>query len=134
MGVLTALKFAKTFGPYIAIVGLIMAVLFLRNDVTGAHAERDVAKQEAANLHAVNAENARTIASMGQQRVDNDAIATAVAAKVGANVQRETRIVTVLKEGTRNDPQVRAWAATPVPSSVRGALAPAGDGVQAPAR
>lgn len=134
MGILTALNFAKTFGPYIAIVGLIMAVLFLRNDVTGARAGEATALQKAANLQAVNADNARTIASMGQQRVDNDAIASAVAAKVGANVTRETRVVTVLKEGQRNDPQVRAWAASPIPGSVRGALNAPGDGIQAPAR
>lgn len=134
MGILTALKFAKTFGPYIAIVGLIMAVLFLRNDVTGARAGEATALQKAANLQAVNVENARTIASMGQQRVDNDAIASAVAAKVGANVTRETRVVTVLKEGQRNDPQVRDWAASPIPGSVRGALNAPGDGIQAPAR
>jgi hypothetical protein len=134
MGVVTALKFAKTFGPYIAIVGLIMAVLFLRNDNTAAHAGEKAAKVEAAGLREANAADARTIASFGQQRIDNDAIASAVAARVNVNVTHETRVVTALKDAKRNDPQVRNWADTAIPGSVLREFNAAGDRVQAPAR
>lgn len=127
------LKLAKILGPIVVIVGLLMTVLFLRNDVTKASAERNAAKAEAANLSASNAENARTMAAMGQARVDNDAIANAVAAKIHINVTRETRVVTALKDAKRNDPNVRTWADSPIPGSVRAQLAPAGDNVQAPA-
>lgn len=70
----------------------------------------------------------RSLAAVSAQRIDNDAIATAVAAKLSASVTHETNTRTIIEKAVSNDPKVADWAATPVPVVVRRALAGDQDG------
>lgn len=128
------LKLALKFGPYIAIALLIGFLLYQRGNLATATGERDAALVHAAQLAATNAANQRTMQGMAAQRIDNDAIATAVATRLQDNQVREVHTQTVIREAIRNDPTVRTWADSPIPDSVRSALAAPGGRVPPPAR
>lgn len=124
---MTTWAFLRSFGPYVAIVALILVVLFMRGDHIKFKAERDAAVTEATSLRAVNEANAATMTKLGQAAEANARIAEGVASDVAAIRQRGSATRTIIQEATRNDPSVRAWSDTPVPDSVRRAVeAPAG--------
>ncbi len=116
------LKFLKLFGPYILIVGLVMMILIQRNTITGKTAKLEAAEVANAQLTEANKANVIALNAVRQQRIDNDAIAEAVAAKLTENGVRETNTRTIIEREVRNDPKVRAWGDTAVPDSLRRAL------------
>lgn len=117
------LKAAKIFGPLLVIAILIGVVLWMRGTNNQLQGERDLAVAENVQLLATNQQNAKTIEGFGKRQIDNDAIANAVAAKLGANSKRTEATRQALKDAN-HDPNVRAWASVPVPDSVRRALSP----------
>lgn len=119
------LAFFRTFGPYIAIVALIMVVLFYRGDHIKVKAQRDAAVTEATSLRKTNEQNAATMTRLSAAAEANARIAEGVATDIAAIRERGTNARVIIQEATRNDPSVRAWADTPVPSRVRDALEPA---------
>lgn len=122
-GLVTAWAFFKRFWPLFVIVPLIFAVLMMRTTISDTKARLAAKTTEAANLSKANAANVKIIEGFSQQRIDNDAIATAVAAKLNNNGVREVNTRTVIERLKRDDPQVRDWANVPVPDSVRRTLA-----------
>jgi len=112
----------RKFAPFVAIALLIGVFLWQRNSLTDVHAKLDAKSAEAAQLAKANEANAKVIEGFSQQRIDNDAIATAVAAKVSGNATREVQTQTIIKEAVKNDPTVRAWADSPIPDGVRSAV------------
>lgn len=116
---LTALR---KLAPYLLVAALFFVVLFQRNTITDRTAKLEASQKEAKDLTEANKANAKVIASLSARQVDNDAIANAVASKIQVNVTRETIVRTNIEKAKANDPQVRAWADTPIPDSVRRAL------------
>ena len=88
----------------------------LKGDLALTKLERDVAKK-------ANEQNVRVIEGFAKQRIDNDAIATAVAKKLDGNRARTEGQRAAIRNA-QNDPTVRDWAAVPVPDSVQRALEP----------
>lgn len=126
----TALRLA----PYVAIALLVGLFLWQRNSLTAARADVRTATAAIAQLNETNRANVAQMAKVAQARIDNDAIASAVAERLAGNGTRETHTETVIREVMQNDPVSRAWGDTPVPDSVRSALARPGDRVPQPAR
>jgi hypothetical protein len=116
-------KLALKAAPFLAIAILIGVVLWMRGTNNQLQGERDLAVAENVQLLATNQQNAKTIEGLGKRQIDNDAIANAVAAKLAANSKRTEATRQALKDAN-HDPNVRAWAAVPVPDSVRRALSP----------
>lgn len=112
----------KRFWFVIPLVALAFIVLFQRNTITGRTAERDAAQAQAAQLQETNEANQDIIEALAQARIDNDAIAEAVAARIGEVRTREVNTRTIIERAKQDDPVVRDWANEPIPSSVRGAL------------
>lgn len=117
------MAFALRFGPYIAIMLLIGAILWLRGDLVGAKADRKAAIVERNQYKAANEANTKIIQGFSARQVDNDAIAAAVANRLAANSQK-TETVRQRIRSAANEPGVRDWASMPVPSSVQRALTP----------
>lgn len=117
----------KRFWFVIPIVALAFIVLFQRNTITGRTAERDAAVKAEAQVREANRSQEETIRRMAGARIDNDAIAEAVAARIGDVRTREVNTRTIIERAKANDPQVRDWADSPIPNGVRGALNPPGD-------
>ena len=114
----SALKLA----PWLAIALLGAAVLWLRGDLASAKAERDAAQVRVADMEAANASLAESLDLVRRQRADNDAIAQMLSAALAGNSARETITRETITEVSRNDPETRAWADTPVPLGVRDGL------------
>ena len=104
------------------IAGLLVAVWFLREDNRVQAADLKAATEHVATLETANKGLSQAIDAVKAQRVDNDAIATAVAAKIANNSVREVNTRTIIEKAAANDPHVASWADTPVPDSVRQAL------------
>jgi hypothetical protein len=117
-----ALKLLRRFWPAIPIVGLAVALWFSREDAKAAKANEAAAVEHVATVEKANEQLAGALDTIKQQRVDNDAIAAAVAARLGANTIRETNTKTIIEKAVSNDPKVRDWAGAPIPDSVREAL------------
>lgn len=122
-GFVTFLQFARRFWPLFVIVPLAFVVLIQRTTISDKTAKLDAKTAEAANLSKANAANVRIIEGFSKQRIDNDAIAEAVATRLNKNGVREVNTRTVIERLKRDDPQVRDWANVPVPDSVRRTLA-----------
>ncbi len=118
------ISLARRFWPAIPIVGLAVALWFSREDAKTARADTEAAKQHVQTVETANASLRSAIDGLKQQRVDNDAIAAAVAAKLGSNATREVQTRTIIEKAVQNDPKVRDWADSPLPDSVRAALQP----------
>jgi len=117
-----ALAILKRIWPFV-LGGLALAAIgFLYMDNKATHADLKTANEHVATVTAANAGLAKAIDDVKVQRVDNDAIATAVAGKLAGNVTRETNTRTIIERAVASDPQVRAWAQEPVPGTVRAAL------------
>lgn len=112
----------KKFWWAVPLAGLAIALFFVREDLKSKSAQLDTAKTRVTDLTNANASQAKSLAAVQAQRVDNDAIATAVAAKVGTNTVHETQTRTIIEKAAQNDPVVRNLLDTPLPDSVRQAL------------
>lgn len=120
----TKAKIAALIGTGVIIVGLVMAVLWMRGNNAKLAGEVDVVTLQRDTAIQANKENEKTIEAFRQQRVDNDAIATAVASKLSLNRARTERSRQAIRNA-QDDPTVRAWANEPVPDSVSRAINPA---------
>jgi len=116
------LSLLARFWYAVPIAGLAVAVWFLHEDNAVKAAKLEAAAQQVKTVTAANAGLLAAIDAAKAQRVDNDAIAAAVAAKVGGNTTRETNTRTIIEKAVANDPKVADWASSPLPSSVREAL------------
>lgn len=117
----SGLKLAMKLGPYIAIALLIGFVLWQRNTISTQGGRLNVAAQQITDLTAANASAQAQIDKFAQQRIDNDAIAAAVAQRLETNRAQTEGQRQAIRNAT-NDPTVRNWANQPVPSSVRHVL------------
>lgn len=122
MPVLEILSIVRRFWYVIPLVGLTFALLFMRASLAHKDTELTVANAHAVDLTKANADAKLQLDKLAANRIDNDAIASAVAAKVGVNTVRETNTRTIIERAGQNDPKVSTWLREPVPSSVRGAL------------
>lgn len=122
-----ALVLLKRYWHWLAIAGLVMAVLYMRGDLASMKADKDKAEAKAATLQAVNDTNAKVIEGFAAQRLANDAIIQQLAGARTANATRETTVRTIIEKEARNDPVVRDWLNQPVPSGVRRAINAPGD-------
>ena len=123
--------FIRKFGPYLALLALAFVILFQRNTITSRTADRDKAVARAADVTEANKSLKDALDIVKQQRVDNDAIAEAVAKRIGKSETRLVEYRTTIERVKSNDPVVRAWGAVPVPPVVREALR-AGEDAPAP--
>lgn len=117
----SGLKLAMKLGPFIAIALLIGFVLWQRNTISTQGGRLNVAAQQITDLTAANASAQAQIDKFAQQRIDNDAIAAAVAQRLDTNrahIEGQRQAI----RNASNDPSVRNWANQPVPSSVRNVL------------
>jgi hypothetical protein len=114
--------FIKRFWYVAPLLALAFIVLFQRNTITGRTAERDAALKAEAQVREANRSQEETIRRMGAARIDNDKIAEAVAARIAGIKAREVHTNTVIRELKNNDPNVRAWADSPIPVGVRDAV------------
>ncbi|QJD54502.1 hypothetical protein P9A30_gp60 [Sphingomonas phage Lucius] len=117
-----ALALLRRYWPFLAIAGLVMALLYMRGDIASLKAAKDRAEAKAATLESVNKTNARVIEGFTQQRIANDAIIQQLTGVKTANAERETTVRTIIEKEARNDPVVRDWLNQPVPSGVRRAV------------
>jgi hypothetical protein len=111
-------KLALKASPFIAIGLLLMAVLWLRGNNAKIAGERDQAVIVRDLYKKANDQNKLVIEGFAKQRIDNDAIATAVASKLEGNRARTEQSRRQLREA-QNDPNVRNWANQPVPNGMR---------------
>ncbi len=118
----------RKFWYVLPLVGLLLLVLWQRNSLTDKTAKLDAANVQVTSLTSANKADQDAFAALRGARVDNDAIAAAIAAKLGDNRTIETNTRTIIERAARDDPATRDWASQPVPLSVRGALhaSPAG--------
>jgi hypothetical protein len=114
--------FVRKFWPFGLIVALGFVVLFQRNTITSRTAARDAAQARVKDVSEANAGLQRTLDVMAKARIDNDAIAEAVAKRIGNAQTRLVETRTIIEKARRDDPVVRDWGAVPVPSRVREAL------------
>ena len=119
---MTTFAILRKFGPFLLIVALAFVILLQRNTITGKAAKLEAANAEIGNLTDANKSLNVTLKSVASRQPDNDAIATAVAAKLNGNTVREVETRTIIERAKANDPAVRAWGDAPVPSVVRDAL------------
>ncbi|MAQ09593.1 MAG: hypothetical protein CMQ11_07140 [Gammaproteobacteria bacterium] len=122
-----ALALLRRYWPFLAIAGLVMALLYMRGDLASMKADKDRAEAKAATLESVNKTNAKVIEGFTQQRIANDAIIQQLTGARTANATRETTVRTIIEKEARNDPVVRDWLNQPVPSGVRRAINTPGD-------
>lgn len=118
----TALTLLRKFWYVIPLVGLLITVLVMRNDLTDKTAKLDAANTRVTDVTEANKGFKEALDKVNAARVDNDAIANAVAAKIGTNTVRETVTHTTIEKAAANDPAVRTLVDTPLPDSVRNAL------------
>lgn len=124
---LEALSLLRRYWPFLAIAGLVMALLYMRGDLASMKADKDAAQTKAATLESVNKSNVAIIEGFAAQRLANDAIIQRLGEIKAGNVERETTVRTIIEREARNDPTVRDWLNQPVPSGVRGAINAPGD-------
>lgn len=117
-----ALMLLRKFWYVPLLLGLFIYALLIRNDLTRKGAALDVEKARVADLATANQGLGVALTQVRLQRIDNDAIALAVAAKVGKNQTIEKQTETIIEKAAANDPVTRSWADSPLPSGVRDAL------------
>lgn len=116
------LALIRKLAPFVIVALLVGFILFQRNSITAANARLAAKTEEAKNLTAANKNAADTIAKFSQQRIDNDAIATAVASKIKVTNTREVTYQNTIEKANADDPQVSDWRSVAVPARVRSAL------------
>lgn len=100
---------------------LICALLWVRGENAKLNGRLKASEIVNTYLTKANEQNERVIEGFSKQRLDNDAIAAAVAKRLDSNRARTE----ATRQGIRNasnDPKVRAWADSPVPGGVRDAI------------
>jgi hypothetical protein len=101
---------------------LTFALLFMRASLANKETQLVTAHAQVADLTKANKDAQNVIERFAAQRMDNDAIASLVAAKIKVTNTREVNYQTTIQRIANNDPAVRDWRAVAVPASVRGAL------------
>lgn len=119
---LEILSILRRFWYVVPLLGLTFALLFLRADLAHKETQLVTSKAQVADLTKANKDAQTVIAAFAQQRIDNDAIAELVAAKIKVTNVRETNYQTTIERIAANDPAVRDWRNVPVPVGVRRAL------------
>jgi len=122
MEIAVILAAIRKYWAAIPILGLAAFAIYQHVEGVKQAADLKVALANATTLTATNKSQAAALDAVKAQRIDNDAIATAVAAKLTGNTTKETVIKTTIQKAIANDPKVAAWADAPVPDSVRAAL------------
>lgn len=122
-----ALTLLRRYWPFLAIAGLVMALLYMRGDLASMKADKDRAEAKAATLQAVNDTNAKVIEGFAAQRLANDAIIQRLGEIKTLNLGRETTVRTIIEKEARNDPVVRDWLNQPVPIGLQRAINAPGD-------
>lgn len=120
-----AFALLKRFWPYLVGIGLVFSLLIMRAQLASKTGALNLKTAEAEQLSKANAANSAYIEGLAKQRTANDAIASGVASKTSANHTREVDIRTTVERLKHDDPKVADWLSSPVPDSLRGALAPA---------
>lgn len=105
-----------------ALLAAAFTILWLRNDNLEKSGDLKAANVQVADLMRANKAAQVALDKVTAIRIDNDAIATAVASKIGSNTVREVHTNTVIEKAAHDDPQVRALVDTPLPDSLRQAL------------
>jgi hypothetical protein len=113
-----SLRLWALIGTGAIIAGLVIAVLWLRGNNAKLAGQVDVVTIERDSAVKANEANEKTIEAFRNQRVDNDAIAAAIASKLNSNRARTEGQRQAIRNA-QNDPNVRAWANQPIPSIVR---------------
>lgn len=121
-GLMAAWPLIKRFWWIIPLVGLVFTILIMKADISAKAALLTTRNAQVADLTKSNKDAADVINRLAAARIDNDAIAEAVASKVGTNTVRETHTNTIIERAGHNDPKVHDWLSEPIPASVRGAL------------
>ena len=122
MPVVEILSILRRFWYVVPLIGLTFALLFMRADLAKKETALVTSKAQVADLTKANKDAQTVIAAFAQQRIDNDAIAELVAAKIKVTNLRETNYQTTIERIATNDPAVRDWRNVPVPVGVRSAL------------
>ena len=104
------------------LIALAGVVLWQRNTITDKSAKLAAAEVRVTDLTKANKTLSDFQAGLEKMRVDNDAIATAVAGKIQLNNTREIHTRVEIEKAVRDDPATRDWANQPIPDSVRKAL------------
>lgn len=112
----------RKFWPAIPIVGLAVALWFSNERNHTLASDARAANEHAKTVDAANAGLSAALKAEQAKRVDNDAIAAAVADKLAGNKTREIHTQTVIERAVQSDPKVRDWADSPLPDSVRQAI------------
>lgn len=113
---------ARKFWYAPLLIGLVVFVLLQKLDLAGTKADLAVSQARVTDLTTANQTLDGALTQIRLQRIDNDAIALKVAAKVGVARTVETHTQTVIEKAVKNDPVVRYWADSALPSGVRDAL------------
>lgn len=117
-----ALLLLRKFWYVIPLAGLLIFALFQKIELTRTKANLKAAETRVTDVTLANQSLNNGLSHVRLQRIDNDAIALAVAAKVGKNEVIETHTETVIEKAAKNDPVVKTWIDAPLPNSVRDAL------------
>lgn len=112
----------KRFWYVVPLALLGVALMITRGTLADVRGDLKAADARVQSLNEANATLSHTIDMVGRQRVDNDAIAAAVAAQLQGNVARETTTKTIIERAVQNDPATADWGSRPLPDGVRAAL------------
>lgn len=118
----TALILLRKFWFVPLLLGLAIFALFQKIDLTRTKAHLAASEQRVADVTDANKSLNIALAKVQQQRIDNDAIAASVAARVGQGRTIETHTNTVIEKAVKSDPVAKSWADSRLPDSVRAAL------------
>jgi hypothetical protein len=117
------LPFLGRFWYVPIVVGLVVAVLLMRVDLATAKADKVLADAQVTSVSKANQSLVSQLTQQKLQRTANDlAYITAQKAMVHDRVI-ETHTETIIEKAANDDTKVRAWVDTPLPNSVRAALA-----------
>lgn len=117
-----AFALIKKFWPFAVGVLALAAIGYLYLDGRALRADLKTATEHAKTVDAANAGLAKALDVVKAQRVDNDAIAATVAAKLASNSTHETSTRTIIEKAIASDPQTKSWADTALPVGLRDAL------------
>lgn len=112
----------KWLGIGLAASLLIITVLVQRGNLISVHAKLDTANLRISDLTDANKSLAASLQKVSQIRVDNDAIAEVVAAKMQDVKTREVHTREIIEKAVNDDPKVRDCGNMPLSDSVRQAL------------
>ena len=112
----------RKFWPAIPIIGLAVALWFVREDDRRQAANAKAAQAQVQTVTAANAGLAVALKSAQANRADNDAIAQSVADKLQGNIRTVNTTKTVIQKVIASDPKAANWADTPIPVGLRDAL------------